>query len=136
MRLPGGPGVRVDTHLFEGYRVPPYYDSMIAKLIVHGKDRLDAITKMRAALNEFVIRGIHSNIPFQAALMQHPRFISGDFNTGFIAEQFPHGFRASDVKAEDPKLMELINAKDKEMSKFRISELATNYLALIKPEKE
>jgi propionyl-CoA carboxylase alpha chain len=85
-----------------------YYDSMIAKLIVHGKDRLDAITKMRAALNEFVIRGIHSNIPFQAALMQHPRFISGDFNTGFIAEQFPHGFRASDVKAEDPKLMDAL----------------------------
>ena len=98
-------GVRVDTGVYEGGEIPMYYDSMIAKLIVHGKDRLDAITKMRAALNQFVIRGIHSNIPFQAALMQHPRFISGDFNTGFIAEEFPHGFRASDVKAEDPKLM-------------------------------
>ncbi len=101
-------GVRVDTGVYEGGEIPMYYDSMIAKLIVHGKDRLDAITKMRAALNEFVIRGIHSNIPFQAALMQHPRFISGDFNTGFIAEQFPHGFRASDVKAEDPKLMDAL----------------------------
>ena len=98
-------GVRVDMGVYEGGEIPMYYDSMIAKLIVHGKDRLDAITKMRAALNQFVIRGIHSNIPFQAALMQHPRFISGDFNTGFIAEEFPHGFRASDVKAEDPKLM-------------------------------
>ena len=98
-------GVRVDTGVYEGGEIPMYYDSMIAKLIVHGKDRLDAITKMRAALNQFVIRGIHSNIPFQAALMQHPRFISGDFNTGFIAEEFPHGFRASDVKAADPKLM-------------------------------
>jgi propionyl-CoA carboxylase alpha chain len=101
-------GVRVDTGVYEGGEIPMYYDSMIAKLIVHGKDRLDAIIKMRAALNEFVIRGIHSNIPFQAALMQHPRFISGDFNTGFIAEQFPHGFRASDVKAEDPKLMDAL----------------------------
>ncbi len=101
-------GVRVDTGVYEGGEIPMYYDSMIAKLIVHGKDRLDAITKMRAALNEFVIRGIHSNIPFQAALMQHPRFISGDFNTGFIAEEFPHGFRASDVKAADPKLMEAL----------------------------
>ena len=101
-------GVRVDTGVYEGGEIPMYYDSMIAKLIVHGKDRLDAITKMRAALNEFVIRGIHSNIPFQAALMQHPRFISGDFNTGFIAEEFPHGFRASDVKAADPKLMDAL----------------------------
>lgn len=98
-------GVRVDTGVYEGGEIPMFYDSMIAKLIVHGKDRMDAIMKMRAALNEFVIRGIHSNIPFQAALMQHPRFISGDFNTGFIAEEFPHGFRASDVKPADPHLM-------------------------------
>ena len=98
-------GVRVDTGVYEGGEIPMYYDSMIAKLIVHGKDRMDAITKMRAALNEFVIRGIHSNIPFQAALMQHPRFISGDFNTGFIAEEFPEGFRASDVKPADELLM-------------------------------
>jgi len=101
-------GVRVDTGVYEGGEIPMYYDSMIAKLIVHGKDRMDAITKMRAALNKFVIRGIHSNIPFQSALMQHPRFISGDFNTGFIAEEFPHGFRASDVKANDPGLMDAL----------------------------
>jgi propionyl-CoA carboxylase alpha chain len=101
-------GVRVDTGVYEGGEIPMYYDSMIAKLIVHGKDRMDAIMKMRAALNKFVIRGIHSNIPFQAALMQHPRFISGDFNTGFIAEEFPHGFRASDVKPSDLGLMDAL----------------------------
>jgi propionyl-CoA carboxylase alpha chain len=101
-------GVRVDTGVYEGGEIPMYYDSMIAKLIVHGKDRMDAIMKMRAALNKFVIRGIHSNIPFQAALMQHPRFISGDFNTGFIAEEFPHGFRASDVKPTDLGLMDAL----------------------------
>jgi len=74
-----------------------YYDSMIAKLIVHGKDRLEAIAKMREALNGFVIRGVSSNIPFQAALLAHPKFVSGDFNTGFIAENYSHGFRAEDV---------------------------------------
>lgn len=103
-------GVRVDTGVYEGGEIPMYYDSMIAKLIVHGKDRAEAITKMQAALNEFVIRGIHSNIPFQAALMQHPRFHSGDFNTGFIAEEFPQGFRASDVKEADPGLMAALAA--------------------------
>ena len=64
-----------------------YYDSMIAKLIVHGFDRSDAIARMREALNGFVIRGVSSNIPFQAALLVHPKFVSGDFNTGFIAER-------------------------------------------------
>ncbi|MBU6466068.1 MAG: acetyl-CoA carboxylase biotin carboxylase subunit, partial [Burkholderiales bacterium] len=77
-------GVRVDTGVYEGGEIPMYYDSMIAKLIVHGTDRNDAILKMRAALNGFVIRGISSNIPFQSALLAHPKFVSGDFNTGFI----------------------------------------------------
>jgi propionyl-CoA carboxylase alpha chain len=69
-----------------------YYDSMIAKLIVHAKNRDAAIFRMRGALNSFVIRGISSNIPFQSALMKHPRFNSGIFNTGFIAEEYPTGF--------------------------------------------
>lgn len=79
-----------------------YYDSMIAKLIVHGTDRNHAIAKMRAALNGFVIRGISSNIPFQAALLAHPKFVSGEFNTGFIAEHYGKGFHAEDVPHEDP----------------------------------
>ncbi|EWS55667.1 Acetyl-/propionyl-coenzyme A carboxylase alpha chain [Methylibium sp. T29] len=87
--MPWDGGVRVDTGVYEGGEIPMYYDSMIAKLIVHGTDRLDAIAKMREALNAFVIRGISSNIPFQAALLAHPDFVSGDFNTGFIAEHFP-----------------------------------------------
>ena len=96
-------GVRVDTGVYEGGEIPMYYDSMIAKLIVHGKDRTEAIEKMRAALNDFVIRGIHSNIPFQAALLQHPRFVSGDFTTGFIAEEYPEGFKKDSVQPADPK---------------------------------
>lgn len=95
-------GVRVDTGVYEGGEIPMYYDSMIAKLITHGDSREEAMRKMRAALNEFVIRGIHSNIQFQSALLQHPRFLSGNFNTGFIAEEFPKGFLRHLVKPSDP----------------------------------
>ena len=95
-------GVRVDTGVYEGGEIPMYYDSMIAKLIVHGRDRNEAIGKMRAALDGFVIRGISSNIPFQAALLAHPDFVSGNFNTGFIAEHYSGGFRAEEVLHEDP----------------------------------
>ena len=102
--VPEGGGVRVDTGVYEGGEIPMYYDSMIAKLIVHGLDRDDAIAKMREALNGFVIRGVSSNIPFQAALLAHPKFVAGDFNTGFIAEHYAHGFRAEDVPHDDPRL--------------------------------
>ncbi|MDW5441889.1 acetyl/propionyl/methylcrotonyl-CoA carboxylase subunit alpha [Polaromonas sp. SM01] len=98
-------GVRVDTGVQDGGEIPMYYDSMIAKLIVHGKDRLDAIAKMREALNAFVIRGISSNIPFQAALLAHPKFVAGDFNTGFIAENYGKGFHAEDVPHADPAFL-------------------------------
>ncbi len=94
-------GVRVDTGVQDGGEIPMYYDSMIAKLIVHGTDRNDAIAKMREALNGFVIRGVSSNIPFQAALLAHPKFVSGDFNTGFIAEHYGKGFAAEDVPHDD-----------------------------------
>ena len=98
-------GVRVDTGVQDGGEIPIFYDSMIAKLIVHGTDRLDAITKMREALNGFVIRGISSNIPFQAALLAHPKFVAGDFNTGFIAENYGKGFSAEDVPHADPDFL-------------------------------
>ena len=98
-------GVRVDTGVEDGGEIPMFYDSMIAKLIVHGKDRLDAIAKMREALNGFVIRGISSNIPFQAALLAHPKFVVGDFNTGFIAENYSQGFKAEDVPHDDPDFL-------------------------------
>ena len=98
-------GVRVDTGVQDGGEIPMYYDSMIAKLIVHGKDRLEAIAKMREALNGFVIRGVSSNIPFQAALLAHPKFVAGDFNTGFIAENYAKGFRAEDVPHTDVEFL-------------------------------
>ncbi|MEI8265417.1 MAG: acetyl/propionyl/methylcrotonyl-CoA carboxylase subunit alpha [Betaproteobacteria bacterium] len=98
-------GVRVDTGVYEGGEIPMFYDSMIAKLIVHGRDRHEAIAKMREALNGFVIRGVSSNIPFQAALLAHPSFVGGDFNTGFIAEHYAGGFRAEDVPHDDPEFL-------------------------------
>jgi len=97
--------VRVDTGVYEGGEISMYYDSMIAKLIVHGSTREQAIARMRDALNAFVIRGVASNIAFQAALMQHPRFISGNFNTGLIAEEYPKGFNAADVPHDDPAML-------------------------------
>ncbi|MCE2915709.1 MAG: acetyl/propionyl/methylcrotonyl-CoA carboxylase subunit alpha [Rubrivivax sp.] len=100
--VPAEGGVRVDTGVTEGGEIPMHYDSMIAKLIVHGRDRSDAIAKMREALNAFVIRGISSNIPFQSALLGHPRFASGEFDTGFIAQHYPKGFDARAVEHEDP----------------------------------
>ena len=98
-------GVRVDTGVYEGGEISMFYDSMIAKLIVHGATRDQAIARMRDALNAFVIRGISSNIPFQAALMQHPVFHSGIFDTGFIPTHYPTGVDASMVPHDDPALL-------------------------------
>ena len=117
-------GVRVDTGVQDGGEIPMFYDSMIAKLIVHGKDRNDAIAKMREALNGFVIRGISSNIPFQAALLAHPRFVSGDFNTGFIAEQYSKGFRAEDVPHDDHDFLAALAAFVRRKSRERAANLS------------
>lgn len=84
--LPGGPNVRVDTHLYAGYEVPPYYDSLLAKLIVHGKNRQEAIRTMYRALSEFHISPIKSTIPFHLKLMENPLFLKGDISTHFIQD--------------------------------------------------
>ena len=117
-------GVRVDTGVQDGGEIPMYYDSMIAKLIVHGKDRPDAIQKMREALNGFVIRGVQSNIPFQAALLAHPQFVAGDFNTGFIAEHYGQGFRAEDVPHDDPDFLVALAAFVRRKSRERAAGLS------------
>ncbi|MDP3350532.1 MAG: biotin/lipoyl-containing protein, partial [Hydrogenophaga sp.] len=116
-------GVRVDTGVQDGGEIPMFYDSMIAKLIVHGKDRVEAIAKMREALNGFVIRGISSNIPFQAALLAHPKFVAGDFNTGFIAEHYGHGFRAEDVPHDDADFLVALAAFVRRKSRERAAGL-------------
>src|SRR5690606_27888258 len=81
---PGGFGVRVDSAVYPGYTIPPYYDSMVAKLIVHAPTRQEAIQKMKRALDEFVIDGVKTTIPFYQKLFQHPDFIQGNYNTKFL----------------------------------------------------
>lgn len=81
---PGGFGVRVDSAVYPGYTIPPYYDSMIAKLITYGATREEAIARMKRALSEFVIEGIATTIPFHLRLLEHEKFVSGDFNTKFL----------------------------------------------------
>ncbi|HJV44841.1 MAG TPA: acetyl-CoA carboxylase biotin carboxylase subunit [Bacillota bacterium] len=81
---PGGFGVRIDSGAYSGYQISPFYDSMIAKVIVWGKDRTEAINRMKRALDEFVIEGVHTTIPFHLKLLEEPDFVSGDFNTKFL----------------------------------------------------
>jgi acetyl-CoA carboxylase biotin carboxylase subunit len=85
LHLPGGNGVRVDTHIYEGYVVPPNYDSLLAKLIVHDDDRPSAIRRALRALNEMVIEGPRTNKPFVRRILEHPDFVRGEFDTGFVA---------------------------------------------------
>tara|TARA_B100000579_G_scaffold362752_1_gene320990 strand:+ start:286 stop:1620 length:1335 start_codon:yes stop_codon:yes gene_type:complete len=83
---PGGHGIRVDTHVYTGYKIPPYYDSMIAKLITVAQTREEAISKMRRALSEFVLEGVKSTIPFHKKLMNHKDFVAGNYTTKFMEE--------------------------------------------------
>lgn len=84
VHFPGGPGIRVDTHTYSGYDIPPFYDSLVAKLIAHGKDREEAITRLRRSLDEFVIEGVKTTIPFHRKLIDHDDFKNGNFDTGFL----------------------------------------------------
>lgn len=86
LQVPGGCGVRWDSHVYQGYTVPPYYDSMFGKLIAWGTDRDEAISRMERALEELVIEGIETSVPFHRKVLQHPRFRKGDFSTSFVDE--------------------------------------------------
>jgi acetyl-CoA carboxylase biotin carboxylase subunit len=88
VNFPGGPGVRLDTHIYGGYEVPSHYDSLLAKVITYGKDRQDAIRIMKRALDEFVIAPIKTTIPFHLRLMDNPLFLKGEVSTHFIQEMF------------------------------------------------
>ena len=89
VHIPGGNGVRVDTHIYNDYKVPANYDSMLMKLIVYDKDRASAIAKMRSALGEVIIEGIETNIDFQYEILENEAFQKGDTDTGFIEKYFP-----------------------------------------------
>ncbi|MCX5710806.1 MAG: acetyl-CoA carboxylase biotin carboxylase subunit, partial [Candidatus Omnitrophica bacterium] len=89
--LPGGPNVRLDTHMYPGYEVSPYYDSLIAKLIVRGNNRGEAINTMHRALSEFIVGPIKTTIPFHLRLLEHPLFLKGDISTHFVQEMLKEG---------------------------------------------
>jgi acetyl-CoA carboxylase biotin carboxylase subunit len=84
---PGGPGVRVDTHVYAGYTVPPHYDSLLAKVIVHGRDRAEALARMGQALDSFILEGVHTTIPFLARVIRHPDFVAGNVDTRFLERE-------------------------------------------------
>ncbi len=86
-RLPGGPGVRIDTHIYPGFVITPHYDSLLAKLIAWGEDRFAAVRVMSRALEEFKIEGVKTTIPLHRAVIRHPAFVRGDFDTGFLEKQ-------------------------------------------------
>ena len=86
LEIPGGPGVRLDTALYTGYTVPPFYDSLIAKLIVWGLDRREAISRARRALEEFTIDGIDTTIPFHLHILEHPGFRRGEYHTDYLSD--------------------------------------------------
>jgi acetyl-CoA carboxylase biotin carboxylase subunit len=87
LHLPGGPGVRVDGAIYQGYTVPPYYDSLLAKLIVYAPDRKQAIARMRRALTEFLISGVETNIDFHLAILRDQDFIEGNYNIGYLGQK-------------------------------------------------
>jgi acetyl-CoA carboxylase biotin carboxylase subunit len=87
LNVPGGPGIRLDSAVYQGYTIPPSYDSMIGKLIVHGRDRIEAISKMKRALGEFVIEGVDNNIDFQFDILSDEDFVKGVYNTGFLKDK-------------------------------------------------
>jgi acetyl-CoA carboxylase biotin carboxylase subunit len=89
--MPGGPGVRIDSAVYQGYTIPPYYDSMIAKLIVYAPTRNEAIMKMKWALSEFIVDGIDTNIDFQLELIKNRDFENGDYDNGFLNELIKQG---------------------------------------------
>ena len=97
---PGGPGVRIDSHVYNGYRIPPYYDSMIGKLIVHGDTRAEAIARCRRALAEFMIEGVSTTIPFEQFLLDSREFNEGHYDTGFIERVIKSG-QFNKVKSQD-----------------------------------
>ncbi len=88
---PGGPGVRIDSHVYSGYRIPPHYDSMIGKLVVWGRDRDEALRRARRAINEYVIDGVHTTLDFAAYLLSREEMVQGDYDTGFVQQVVAEG---------------------------------------------
>ena len=109
-RVPGGPGIRVDTAAYADAVIPPYYDSLIAKLIAHGRDRAEAIARMHGALDGFVVEGIKTTIPLQKRILADPDFIAGKFDTHFLEQLFGVERRSSRRRGLFPALYAILDA--------------------------
>ena len=86
LHVPGGPGARIDSHIYQGYEIPPYYDSLLAKVVAHGRNRQETIAKMRRILEEFTIEGVATTLPFHRAILAEPDFVAGHFSTDYVAQ--------------------------------------------------
>jgi propionyl-CoA carboxylase alpha chain len=126
-----GPDVRVDTGVYEGGEISMFYDPMIAKLCTYGKTRIDAIERMRRALDEFYVRGVSHNVPFLAALMAHPRFREGRLTTNFIAEEFKGGFAAAHLPPRDPAMLAGVAAVADRIKAARLGIMQDNRVVML-----
>jgi acetyl-CoA carboxylase biotin carboxylase subunit len=103
LHVPGGPGVRVDTHAYEDYVIPPHYDSLVAKLIVHDSTRRQAIARMARALDFFIVEGVHTTIPLHKRIMRDPEFIAGQLSTRFMERFLARGREEAAAAAAVPE---------------------------------
>jgi propionyl-CoA carboxylase alpha chain len=126
-----GPDIRVDTGVYEGGDISMFYDPMIAKLCSYGKTRIDAIERMRRALDEFYVRGVSHNVPFLAALMAHPRFREGRLTTNFIAEEFKGGFTAAHLPPRDPAMLAGVAAVADRIKAARLGIMQDNRVVML-----
>jgi propionyl-CoA carboxylase alpha chain len=129
-----GPDVRVDTGVYEGGEISMFYDPMIAKLCSFGKTRIDAIERMRRALDEFYVRGVSHNVPFLAALMAHPRFREGRLTTNFIAEEFKGGFTPADLPPRDPAMLAGLAAVAERIRNARVGKTEDSLVVMLNRE--
>jgi propionyl-CoA carboxylase alpha chain len=129
-----GPDVRVDTGVYEGGEISMFYDPMIAKLCSYGATRIDAIERMRRALDEFYVRGVSHNVPFLAALMAHPRFREGRLTTDFIAEEFKGGFTAAHLPPRDPVLLASLAALAERIRAARVGKTEDQRVVMLNGE--
>jgi propionyl-CoA carboxylase alpha chain len=129
-----GPDVRVDSGVYEGGEISMFYDPMIAKLCSYGKTRIDAIERMRRALDEFYVRGVSHNVPFLAALMAHPRFREGRLTTDFIAEEFKGGFTPAHLPPRDPAMLAAMAAVADRIKAARLGVVQNSRVVLLNRE--
>jgi propionyl-CoA carboxylase alpha chain len=126
-----GPDIRVDTGVYEGGEISMFYDPMIAKLCTYGQTRLEAIERMRRALDEFYVRGVSHNVPFLAALMAHPRFREGRLTTNFIAEEFKGGFTAAHLPPKDPAVLAAVAAVADRIKAARLGQVHDDRVVIL-----